>query len=227
MEIQFENLENAVLTIDCIYKGGPNKDALPVLFPHCGFLGGFRKKCRNDDKKKLAYVILFTSLSKPEWPDYFDKKNGILKYYGDNEDPDKNITDTKPGGNKLLIKVFSMLNLEEMVKDIPPFFVFKKSGNGRDVQFLGLAAPGNPKIPPFDDIRVVKHEKNGKAFLNYEAYFTILDTRGDSISRKWLEMLIENHKNSLKFAPKAWKDFIKKGRNGIKALEASKIISIK
>ena len=36
--------------------------------------------------------------------------------------------------------------------EVPPFFVFKKTGNGRDIQFLGLAVPGNPKISPDKDL---------------------------------------------------------------------------
>ena len=37
------------------------------------------------------------------------------------------------------------------------------------------------------------------------------------------EMLIHNHKDSLEYAPKAWKKFIKEGRNGIVPLKAPNI----
>lgn len=47
MEIQFENLEEAELIVNCIYKGGtvPNISAEPFhkLIPGCENAGGFRK----------------------------------------------------------------------------------------------------------------------------------------------------------------------------------------
>ena len=50
MEIEFENLSEADLIVDCIYKGGktPNISAEPFhkLIPGCENSGGFRKKLR-------------------------------------------------------------------------------------------------------------------------------------------------------------------------------------
>ena len=40
---------------------------------------------------------------------------------------------------------------------------------------------------------------NGQRFQNYEAYFTVLNTR-ESIDKEWLNMLIYDHDNSLKYA---------------------------
>lgn len=223
MEIRFDDLKNADLIIDCIYKSGPKSgykgEPLHILLPKCGTASGFRKVSRKDNKKEMAYVVLFSTQAVKEWPDSLDNETGIFKYYGDNRDPDKEITNTKQGGNKLLIKVFSMLNLKDKIKDIPPFLVFNQTGEGRDVKFIGLAVPGNPLITPFDDLHKVKKTIKGKSFTNYEAYFTILDTTDKPISKKWLKALIEEHENNLKYAPKVWKTFIKKGREGIKALK--------
>ncbi len=41
-----------------------------------------------------------------------------------------------------------------------------------------------------------------------------------------MNALIYDHENSLKFAPDAWKKFVKHGRNGIEALKAPKIVRI-
>lgn len=222
MEIGFNNLVDAELIIGNVYKGGTrgnsSDDPLHKLLPRCGNLGGFRKVNRNDDKTKLAYVVLYTSMSEQEWPDSLDEETGIFRYYGDNRNPDKTMLDTNPGGNKLLIKVFSMLNLRDCICDIPPFLVFKKSGKGRDVEFLGLAAPGNPNIPPYNDLLVVRHSTKGRSFINYEAYFSILDTGDETISKIWLKKLIEDHDHSSEFAPKAWINFMERGRDGIKTI---------
>ena len=230
MEVGFDNLATADLIVDTVYKGGTKgntgDDVLHVLFPRCGNLGGFRKVKRQDDSGKLAYVVLTTSMCELEWPDYLDSETGIFRYYGDNRQPGRMITDTKPGGNKLLEEVFDALNGYGDLEDIPPFFIFKKAGTGRDVQFLGLAAPGNPNISPDKDLVAFWRTMDDKRFQNYEAYFTILDTGSEPIDRVWLEKLIYNHNESIEYAPDVWQRFVEHGRPGIKALKAPKVKKI-
>ena len=230
MEYKFEELETADLVIDAVYKGGtaPNLSAEPFhkLIPGCENSGGFRKKLREDGSKKYAYVILYTSMEELEWPDYLDEETGVFRYYGDNRSPGRALTDTKKKGNKILEDVFGELNKGTNLEDIPPFFVFKKTGNGRDIQFLGLAAPGNPKISPDKDLVAFWRTIGEKRFQNYESYFTILNTGKDPISKDWIKSLIYNHKNNLDLAPEAWKKFVKLGRNGIDALKAPKIFKV-
>lgn len=230
MEVEFGDLENSDLIIDCIYKGGtaPNMSAEPFhkLIPGCENAGGFRKKLREDGSGKYAYVVLYTSMEELEWPDYLEEETGIFRYYGDNREPGKELTDTKKKGNKILEMVFAMLNEGTHLEDMPPFFIFKKTGNGRDIQFLGLAAPGNPKISPDKDLVAFWRTVKEKRFQNYEAYFTVLDTGVKAIPRKWIESLICDHDNNLQYAPDAWKKFVKEGRNGIQALKAPKIFKI-
>ena len=230
MEYKFEELETADLIVDAVYKGGtaPNLSAEPFhkLIPGCENSGGFRKKLREDGSKKYAYVVLYTSMEELEWPDYLDEETGLFRYYGDNRTPGRALTDTKKKGNKILEDVFGELNKGTNLEDIPPFFVFKKTGNGRDIQFLGLAAPGNPKISPDKDLVAFWRTIGDKRFQNYESYFTILNTGKDPISKDWIKSLIYDHKNNLNLAPNAWKKFVKLGRNGIDALKAPKLFKI-
>ena len=67
---------------------------------------------------------------------------------------------------------------------------------------------------------------NGQRFQNYEAYFTILDTKEKGVSTGWIKSLSENHSASIDVAPDVWKKFISQGRDGIEALKAPKIIHI-
>lgn len=230
MEIPFSQLDQADLIVEAIYKGGFGSSAefepLHHLFPKCGVSGGFRKVNRQDGSGKPAYVILYTTMNELEWPDYLDPETGVFRYYGDNRQPGREITNTKLKGNALLKDVFALLNGAGERRDIPPFFIFKKPGTGRDVQFLGLAAPGNPKISPDRDLVAFWRTMGDVRFQNYEAYFTVLDTGSQPISRKWLESLIYDHENSLDLAPLAWKEFIRDGRDGIVALKAPRIVTI-
>lgn len=230
MEVAFEKLDTSDLIVDCVYKGGvgPSADNEPLhhVFPKCGVNGGFRKVNRTDGSGKPAYVILYTTRGELEWPDYLDEETGIFRYYGDNRKPGRELTDTKLKGNELLEMVFALLNGHGSMHDMPPFFIFKKTGEGRDVQFLGLAAPGNPKISPDKDLVAFWRTMDENRFQNYEAYFTVLNTGSEPVPRKWLQMLIEDHENSFQYAPDVWKKYIRKGRDGIEALKAPKILKI-
>lgn len=230
MEVAFDKLGQADLIVDTVYKGGSvsgkGSEVLSKLMPGCSNAGGFRKVLRKDGSGLPAYVVLYTSMKELEWPDYLDEETGIFRYYGDNRNPGKAILDTPRKGNFLLEFVFECLNgTDEAIRNIPPFFIFKKTGCGWDVKFLGLAAPGNPKISPDRDLVAFWRTMNEERFQNYEAYFTVLDTNR-AIDRRWLHALIYDHDNSLQYAPVVWKKFIEKGRNGIIPLIAKKITNI-
>lgn len=224
---KFEELKEAPLVIDAIYQSGSAKnikdEPFHVLLPRTSNQGGFRITHRQDNMKLPAYVVIYTSFEEIEWPDYLDSESGIFRFYGDNRNPGNELHSTRKKGNLLLRDVFNWLNTETEWDNIPPFLIFKKTGEARNVQFLGLAAPGSNQIPPDRDLISFWRTSDGMRFQNYEAYFTILDTKDEDISKKWLEALIYDHANSLELAPKAWKNFIKKGRPGIRPLKAPKI----
>lgn len=230
MAVAFEELSEAALVVDTVYKGGKvngkGSEVLSKLLPNCSNSGGFRKVMRKDGSGLPAYVVLYTSMQELAWPDYLDEETGVFRYYGDNRTPGRTILDTPRKGNQLLEFVFDCLNSKDgAIKNIPPFFIFKKTGSGWDVQFLGLAAPGNAKISPDKDLVAFWRTMSGQRFQNYEAYFTVLETT-QPISRDWLNALIYNHDENLQYAPETWKRFIRQGRNGIVPLIAKKLPKI-
>jgi hypothetical protein len=224
---KFNELADAPLIIDAIYEGGAstkmNDEPISALLPKSSNRGGFRVVKRTDEKSLPAYIVLFSTFSETEWPDSLDVENGVLKYYGDNRNPGTELHNTHKLGNVYLKKVFDYLNSPTMRRNIPPFLVFKYAGKALDVQFLGIAVPGNPNIPSDRELTALWKTKNGQRFQNYEAYFSILDTQNESISKEWLTSLICDHNNALGMAPSAWKTFIEKGRSGIKPLTAPKL----
>lgn len=60
-----------------------------------------------------------------EWPDHLEEETGIFRYYGDNREPGRLLTDTKKKGNLVLEKIFALLNEGTHLEDIPPFFKVK------------------------------------------------------------------------------------------------------
>lgn len=225
--VAFKDLRKSDLFVDCIYEGGEEKnlkDEVLSKLVGCGISGGFRKLLRKDGKG-FAYVVLYTSREELEWPDYLDVATGIFRYYGDNRKPGQSLTQTKPGGNLFLEGVFSQLN-SGSYSDIPPILIFQKEGHRRDMRFLGLAAPGNPSISRDHELMAFWRNINQNRFQNYEAYFTVLDTGSEPITRKWLWYLINDHEHALDYAPAAWKEFVKRGREGIRPLIAPSMKTI-
>ncbi|WP_049729822.1 restriction endonuclease [Dorea sp. D27] len=228
----YEELEEAPLIIDAIYKGGSEgnvkDDPLTKLLPRTSNQGGFRITHRVDDMTKPAYVVIYTSFMELEWPDFLDAEKGVFRYYGDNRKPGRGLHETWKKGNLLLKTVFTWLNENgDSLKEIPPFLIFKKAGEGRDVQFLGLAAPGNNNLPPDRELIAFWRTNKQQRFQNYEAYFTILDSGDEEISKEWLNTLVFEHEKNINYAPRCWRYFVEMGRLGAKALKAPKVTMIR
>ncbi len=221
---EFDELSKAPLVIDAVYKSKGTlfgEGPLSKLLPKLENQGGFRRVRRQDDSGQLAYIVLYTSLAEIEWPDSLDSETGVLRYFGDNRTPGRKLHDTPKKGNRHLRDIFAKLDSTERT-DIPPFLVFQWTGHAFDAKFLGVAAPSNPNIPPDRELNAIWRSKEGSRFQNYEAYFSILDTGDEVISKDWLKQLIEIHDNSIDIAPKAWKQFIQFGRQGIQPLLSPK-----
>lgn len=226
----FEELGSAPLFVDCVYESGLGLNVSHEVITKllgCQNMGGFRfvrrQDARGKQEKLPAYVVLVTSMKEPEWPDFLDVETGVFHYYGDNREAGASLN-SKPG-NQLLERIFDLLH-EGRWSDIPPFLIFRKTGHRRDVQFLGLAAPGNPRLSSDQDLVAFWRTMGSNRFQNYEAFFTVLDTGDQPISREWLNALSTDHDNSNRLAPDVWLEFVEHGRDGIRALKAPRILHI-
>lgn len=218
---EFDDLEKAPLVIDAIYKSKGTlfgQEALGKLLPKLGNQGGFRTVRRKDKSGKLAYIVLYSTGAEIDWPDTLDPETGVWRYFGDNQTPGKALHDTPKKGNQQLSDIFARIDIDEARKDIPPFLIFQWTGLRFDVKFLGLAVPGNPNIPPDRELNAIWRSKDGNRFQNYEAFFTVLNTGDEVVSKDWLRSLIDDHDNSLSLAPLVWRRFIEFGRQGVDPL---------
>lgn len=200
----FAGLASADLVVDAVYEGGTagnvGDDPLAVLLP-CGNQGGFRYK-KGPDGGPL-FVVLYSDLADPHWPDVLDVELGRFTYWGDNKTAGRQLSSTKRGGNQILQTMFDRLHgsVDERTR-IPPFFVFTKGSKGRDVVFRGLAVPGAPGITANEDLVAVwRTGDNGKRFQNYRSLFSILDV--PVVTRRWIDDLLVGIRNGSN-APRAW-----------------------
>ena len=123
---EFENLSNAPLIVDSLYKGGQNNysgEPLLKLF-NVGLAGGFRIH-GSFEPWDLKYVVLYSSMDDLDRPDYLDLRNGLFFYFGDNKTPGNDLHDTNHKGNLILKKCFDRLSHGDY-KYIPPFLIFTK-----------------------------------------------------------------------------------------------------
>ncbi len=222
------------LYLDRVYKseikGTPyQKDIVSKIFKVRN-QGGFRFPApTGEDKNIYSYCVLASSGRELYWKDEADEHFGAFVYFGDQNRPGFDILDTALRGNKLLADVFNraLVNTKEERKKIPPIFVFQKHGSGSDVIFKGLLVPGLDGMVPEDWLTAfyTKIHRSDVSFLNFKAYFTILDTTEGSeaepnssgISLEWLTDIENGQAYESRFAPKAWKKYIDSGvRKAIK-----------
>jgi hypothetical protein len=187
LTVAFDSLIKCDFVVDATYEsdgdpkssiaGEPLHHMLPV-----GTMGGFRKSVKSG---KLVGLVLTTSGSEPEWPDFLDTANGTFTYFGDNRHPGRDLHDTKQQGNVALQRIFELASLGASRRaEVPLILVFQTGGKGRNFIFRGLAVPGVGISTLQDDLVALWKSQQGLRFQNYRARFTILDT--GSIDGSWV-----------------------------------------
>jgi hypothetical protein len=225
---------------DCVFHGDETKtpyqsDVICKLFTEFKTLGvkgaanqgGFRYiKNPNPKPGETPYlaVILFSTGKQRLWRDESDNDRGVYVYYGDQNQPGKDILDTPKKGNKFLSDLFTLASSgkAEDRKKIPPVFIFDRFGAGTyDFVFRGLAIPGVSVLPSRDWLTAFYLRENRKdnPVLNFKALFTIANLQAGSpaypnhsfISLEWLNDIQAGKAYESRFAPKVWKRYIDTG----------------
>jgi hypothetical protein len=187
----FEKLTKADLVIDAIYESNRfdptssyGSEPLHHLIPGIGNAGGFRKRATHN-KDRIVALVLTSTGSEIDWPDFLNPFTGVYTYYGDNRRPGKDLHATKAKGNVELARMFELAHGDaESRANCPLILVFESGGIGRDMVFKGLAVPGASHLQSGEDLIAIWRMSNGQRFQNYKAQFTILDT--GTISGEWI-----------------------------------------
>ncbi|OYO25029.1 restriction endonuclease [Enemella dayhoffiae] len=224
--VSFDSLRGAILRIDQVYSGGSagnaGDDPISKLIPGVGNMGGFRS-IGSIRGQGVKLVVLYTSGEDTDWPDSIDPVTGDFTYYGDNKKPGSGLHDTPRKGNLLLRQVFELTHggPEDRVK-VPPFLLFQKTADGRNVLFRGLLAPGSSRLTAEEELVAVWRTTRELRFQNYRAHFTVLNV--DPVSREWIDEVRAGNPLG-PHAPKAWKRWVR-GRV-YDALEAKRTAKIR
>lgn len=226
-----DQLEDADLIVNALYQskeksGGYSTYVLPKLMG-VGSGGGFRT--RLEDHKHAghyAYVVIYTKRESPYPLDGLDANSGILTYCGDNKKAGTDLAETKLCGNKILLQIQKAIYPKEGqtpdYSNIPPIFVFSEAEPGkRSVEFIGLAALGNPTLFPTDELSVYPKKPTPEQPQNLLARLSILNA--DTIPRTWIDDLRRGGPERNAHAPEAWKRYISEGRKGIVTLSPEQL----
>jgi Restriction endonuclease AspBHI N-terminal/Restriction endonuclease len=123
--------------------------------------------------------------------------------------PGRELHDTPRKGNLLLSRVFEWAHQSTVERErVPPFLLFDKAGQGRDVRFRGLLAPGASRLSGQEDLVAVWRTTKGQRFQNYRATFTVLDV--PCVSRAWITQILGGNPLGDK-CPPAWRSWAQTG----------------
>lgn len=212
--VSFEQLSQTDLVVGKVYEGGVGGalagEPISKVLPGVGNQGGIRMSGRAGARK---FVVLYTTLMDRDWPDELDPETGKLVYFGDNKIPGRELHETGPGGNLLFKEVYADLHApENRVHNIPPFFLFSRSGtaaSSRSAKFHGICVPGHPGFSEMDDLVAVWKTKDRTRFQNYRAVFSVLNI--DLVSRGWIADMCAGDRMSGN-APPAWRNWVESGK---------------
>jgi hypothetical protein len=131
----FGELKIADLVVDAMYEGDltrKNVGSEPLgPLTGTGNQGGFRFR---GPVNKPNLIVLYTTMTEPNWPDSIDEENGLFVYFGDNRKPGFELHDRRSGrgGNEILRRSFELAHSGASRRaEGPPFLVFSKGTEGR------------------------------------------------------------------------------------------------
>ncbi len=222
--VAFADLPDADLTIDRVYRGGSAgtaaDDPLARLLP-VGNQGGFRP-AGSPARGTVRLCVLYTTGGESDWPDFLDPTTGDFSYFGDNRRPGSQLLDTRRPGNLLLQDTFARANGGPVERStVPPYLLFEKHGEGRDVVFRGLLAPGSPRLSPEEELVAVWRTTGGSRSQNYRAHFTVLDLA--IVERRWIREVLDGRPLG-PACPQVWRDWV---AGTFRPLEAPKSVTVR
>lgn len=181
------------------------------------------REVRAVEGKRRAAILISSSPHRigtetTPWQDFFDPDNGHIRYCGDHRMPREDPATCK--GNKLLLDAFlkhSALELETRKHSVPIIFFkrVKKGGKIKGyVQFQGFGIIERASLITQYD------QRNERSFPNYIFDFVVFDLsrEHEDFSWEWISRRLTTEMNleeTLKSAPKSWKDWVLKGSSSI------------
>jgi|TARA_B100000315_G_scaffold244877_1_gene270112 hypothetical protein len=145
------------------------------------------------------------------WVDIINADQGYAVYNGDNKS--SKLTACESSGNKALINTFPLYRDHSKRIFAPPIIIFKQEIiNGKRKGYRSFQGYGIP-TKAFSRIQREKNSPDYFTNLVFEILLLNLDTEDDKFSWEWIDKRRDKHltsKETLKYAPKAWRDWVKK-----------------
>ena len=183
-------------------------------------------KAKTPDGERLCCIVISSNPEKAgsvdtPWQDQFEVDNGYIKYFGDNKRP--GVAPETVRGNSQLLDIFDLYtstDLTERMSATPLIFmrnakIAGKRKGYREFMGFGLITAVH---------RISQNQKAGGVYTNYVFECAVLSMSNESETFDW--RWIEDRRNplltdkeTLKFAPSSWKQWIKHGFNSVDRLK--------
>ncbi|WP_035765067.1 restriction endonuclease [Butyrivibrio sp. NC2002] len=178
-----------------------------------------------DGTTRVPAIIISSSPHKARtditpWEDVFDPDYGHIKYYGDAKNKEKKASEWP--GNELLLEMFTIYSspeeAERMLRAVPLVFFKRVEVDGRkkgNLEFEGFGI-----IESVELITQFDPKLSNPYFSNYVFNMCVFSIRDENefFSWEWIEARRNKNlstKETLKYAPKAWRKWIKEGTTGL------------
>lgn len=188
----------------------------------------------SDGKSRCPVIIVSSSPHKAgseytPWKDYYDTDHGYIKYYGDNKDGNSIPSDKV--GNKELLKLLPKFQSEDSDirknEAVPIVFFERVNYDNR--------AKGNLKFQGFgvlDSAKLITQANKGEEFSNYLFEFAIFSmvNENEEFDWDWIAKRCDSNlttEETNKYAPKAWKDWVKTGNIELSRRNVAKLDIVK
>ena len=176
-----------------------------------------------DGKNRCPLIIISSSPHKAgsddtPWQDKYDPDRGYVRYYGDNKAGGKQ---AELRGNKVLLDLMRVYNSGDKntreCEAVPIVFFERTTVDGRkkgNLVFQGYGVIEKAELVTQYDT------KTGEYFPNYLFHFCVFTMSEDkeSFDWRWIAKRCDSSltaKQTNEFAPKAWKKWVEKGRDGL------------
>lgn len=203
IEFAHEDLGSAPLVQGAVYRGGAkgnlSDEVLSKILP-VGNAGGFRPIGSADN---CRFVAIYSTGSHDRWRDGLAEDSRTFVYFGDQDEPNKNVLDTSRKGNSVLTRSFNLAKDPASRNSAPIFLVFTRFGTSRDMKFEGFAVPsiGVDGASGLSEVQVQVAEG---VITNLKAELEILDI--DRVDREaFIEWL--NNPDDTNLQPLAYRDW--------------------
>ena len=159
-------------------------------------------------KNNVRCLILYTTMSDPDWPDTLDLSTGTFIYYGDNKHPGKGLPPNPQEGEPCAEPIVRERNNCRRAGIHPADPPVLKGTQRCRCPIPRATGSRFVAVPQDEQLVAIWRSTREQRFQNYRAAFAVLNVA--AVPRAWLNEIADG-KPTGATAPKAWRKWVRTG----------------